>query len=75
MTDDVITTFQRIAPPTSLLDWLDAVDSHKRRNGDSVPAEIMQWAQTWRDIRADGASVVDGRIQQLAELVNERMTG
>lgn len=73
MTNDTITTFQRVAPPTSLLDWLDAVDSHKRKQGDSVPEEIMAWAQTWRDIRADGASAVDGRMQQVAELVNERM--
>lgn len=33
----------------------------------------MAWAQTWRDIRGEGASVVDGQKGQVVELINERM--
>lgn len=70
---DATEVLQLIAPPLALLDWLEAVDASKRRGGDSVPAEIMQWLQRWRDIRGDGDSVIDGRVGDVTNMVRGRV--
>ena len=65
---DSTDVLQRIAPPLALLDWLDA---HHTKSG-TVPAEILEWAQRWKEIRGDGDSVIDGRVDEIIEKVKGR---
>ena len=39
-----------------------------------VPDDVQQWLATWQAIRGDGASVVDGKVTDVAKMVAERMT-
>ena len=60
----VIDAFSRIAPPLSLINWLEA---HQEKHS-SVPAEILAWMDEWRRIRGEGTSAVDGIMPQIVEV-------
>jgi len=49
-----------LAPPLRLVDWLEQVFEAKRKTGEPVPLEYVQWLDLWREIRSDHKTEIDG---------------
>jgi hypothetical protein len=52
--------FDRIAPPTRLLSWLDDVFKARRARGEEIPLVFTEWREAWAEIYRDKAAVTDG---------------
>lgn len=64
-----------LAPPTRLIDWLERVFEDKRKQGQEVPAEYVEWLKTWADIRGDGQSAIDAATPAQWAAVGEKVRG
>lgn len=62
-----------LAPPIRLVDWLEQVFEAKRKAGEAVPVEYMAWLDLWKQIRADGASEIDGSTPAQWEQLRMKM--
>jgi hypothetical protein len=66
-----------LAPPSCLIDWLESVFDQKRRQGQEVPAEFVEWLTTWQDIRTDAPCPIDAaspaQWAELSEGVGQRL--
>lgn len=49
-----------IAPPVRLVAWLELVFENKRKKGEDVPANFIQWLERWQRIRSDLPAEIDG---------------
>ena len=49
-----------LAPPIGLVDWLERIFTAKAEAGQRVPAEYVEWLQSWQAIRSDGLTPIDG---------------
>lgn len=48
-----------LAPPLRLVNWLDKVIPAREKKGETVPPEIKDWLDRWRDIRSHLPAVTD----------------
>ena len=65
MTNETIAAFQAIAPPLWVVDRLE---QRQAQTGD-VPSDVLAWVAEWQRIRGRHGSVVDGRIEEITEVI------
>lgn len=73
MTKTAKDIFEALAPPLSLVNWLDATIADKQKRGKPVPEEIIQWLGRWKDIRTDGPAVTDALSDLEWEQLSEKV--
>jgi hypothetical protein len=53
-----------LAPPLRLVAWLESVFDAKRKRGEEVPEQFINWLQRWTNIRQGLPSEVDVLVQK-----------